>query len=77
MLAMINQTTTSPARVQETAIVLLGELARLAREEDLGDVLELLLQRLGSQSAPLRSAAYTQVGLHSSALALVANSLRS
>jgi hypothetical protein len=63
MLAMINQTTTCPARVQETAIVLLGELARLAREEDLGDVLELLLQRLGSQSAPLRSAAYTQVCL--------------
>lgn len=61
ILAKINQTSSSPPRIQESAILLLGEIARLAREEDLGDVLEPLVQRLGSHSAPLRSVAYTQV----------------
>jgi hypothetical protein len=61
MVAKINETASGPPRVQETAILLLGEFARLAKEEDLGDLLEPLILRLGSASAPLRSAAYTQV----------------
>jgi hypothetical protein len=61
MIAKINQTASAPSRIQESAILLLGEYARLAREEDLGDLLEPLVVRLGSASAPLRSAAYTQV----------------
>jgi hypothetical protein len=61
MIAKINGTASALPRVQESAILLLGEFARLAKEEDLGDLLEPLLVRLGSASAPLRSAAYTQV----------------
>jgi hypothetical protein len=64
MIAKINQTASAPSRIQESAILLLGEYGRLAREEDLGDLLEPLVVRLGSASAPLRSAAYTQVSLH-------------
>jgi len=61
MIAKINGTASALPRVQESAILLLGEFARLAKEEDLGDLLEPLIVRLGSASAPLRSAAYTQV----------------
>lgn len=63
MVSRINETASAVPRVQESAILLLGEFARLAKEEDLGDLLEPLILRLGSASAPLRSAAYTQVGL--------------
>jgi hypothetical protein len=63
MIAKINGTASALPRVQESAILLLGEFARLAKEEDLGDLLEPLIVRLGSASAPLRSAAYTQVSL--------------
>jgi hypothetical protein len=63
MIAKIDETASTAPRVQESAILLLGEFARLAREEDLGDLLEPLILRLGSASAPLRSAAYTQVSL--------------
>lgn len=61
MVARINLTASALPRVQESAILLLGEFARLAKEDDLGDLLEPLILRLGSASAPLRSAAYTQV----------------
>ena len=63
MIAKINGTASALPRVQESAILLLGEFARLAKEEDLGDLLEPLIVRLGSAGAPLRSAAYTQVSV--------------
>lgn len=48
-----------PAR--ETAIMVLSNMGRNSKEDDLCDVLEVLLQQLGSSSAPLRSLAYTEV----------------
>ncbi|KAL1406340.1 hypothetical protein Q8F55_008039 [Vanrija albida] len=47
--------------VQETATRLLGDVGRDATERDLGHILELLLERFGSDSSPVRSLAYTQL----------------
>ena len=47
---------------RETAILLLGDFGRHSSDNELCSILELLLQQLGSSSAPLRSLAYTEVG---------------
>lgn len=50
-----------PPSLQETAILLLGDMGRIANEKDIGEILEILLERLGSKSTQLRSVAYTQL----------------
>ncbi|UOH82515.1 hypothetical protein LQV05_005222 [Cryptococcus neoformans] len=50
----------SPATA-ETAVLLLGDLGRLAQGESLCFVLQLLLRQLGSYNSPLRSLAYTEL----------------
>jgi serine/threonine-protein kinase ATR len=47
--------------IQETVVLLLGDLGRIANEKDLVDILEILIKQLGSKSSPLRSVAYTQL----------------
>lgn len=50
-----------PFSVQETAILLLGDLGRNVEEDNLCDFLELLLKQFGSKSSPIRSVVYTQL----------------
>lgn len=47
--------------IQETAVLLLGDLGRHANDKDLVDVLFMLIQQLGSKNISLRSVAYTQL----------------
>lgn len=49
----------SPLR--ETAVLFLGDLGRHSMDSDLCSILEMLLQQLGSPSAPLGSLAFTEV----------------
>ncbi|TXT12902.1 hypothetical protein VHUM_01303 [Vanrija humicola] len=42
-------------------IHLLGDLGRDAPDSDLGDILEMVLKRFGSNSSPIKSLAYTQL----------------
>jgi hypothetical protein len=47
----------------EAVILTLGDMGRHASDENMCEILEMLLINLGSDVAPLRSLAYTEVGL--------------
>jgi len=47
--------------IQDTAVLLLGDLGKTANDKDLAEIIEMLIMQLGSKSSPLRSVAYTQL----------------
>ena len=49
------------AVIRETAVLAIGNFGRISFGEDLGAVLGLLVEQLGSSSSPLRSLAFAEV----------------